>query len=90
MASRYSRDRVISGAFSYSSSSARKRLGVADRLGHALPLVGVRLAHHGVRLAPRLGQQIVGVHPRFVAALLAIGHGVGHVLEGLGDRRIEA
>jgi ABC-type dipeptide/oligopeptide/nickel transport system ATPase subunit len=63
----------------------KESVAIADRFRDALLPVGLRPAHHGMGFAARLRQQVVGVDPRFVAALLAVGHGVGDLLESLGD-----
>src|SRR5258708_20257786 len=67
-----------------------KAARLADGSGDALLLVGLRLAQPRARLAPCLGNEVARVSAGLLDHLLAVGHGIRHVLESLDNRSVES
>src|SRR6266536_42336 len=68
----------------------QKTARLSNGIGDALLLVGLRLAQPRARLTPCLGNEVARVGAGLVDHLLAVGHGIRHVLESLHNRSIES
>ena len=67
----------------------QKTACLANSVGDALLLIGLRLAQPRASLAPRLGDEVARVSVGFVDHFLAVGHRVRDVLERLDNRSVE-